>query len=111
MNQSPYHTKLHLQHIFPSRAQKTARTTGVHTTVTHTTEGEKEVTAELQVTASQTTVIPAAHSLTITSTTLSHTTFTTLQIKASTQTFLSTTQKANKEGTGLTAHASAMHDP
>ena len=104
-NQSLYDTKLHLQHIFRSRAPKTARTTGVHTTATHTTESEKEVTAQLQVTASQTSVIPAAHSTTTTSTTPPHTTFTAFQIKASTQTFLSTTQKANKEGTGLTAHA------
>ena len=50
MNQPLLHTKLHLQHFFPSRAQKTARTTGVHSTATHTTEGEKEVTAQLQVT-------------------------------------------------------------
>ena len=49
-NQPPLHTKLHLQHFFPSRAQKTARSKGVHSTATHTFEGEKEVTAQLQVT-------------------------------------------------------------
>ena len=36
--------------FFLSRAQKSARTTGVYSTATHTTEGEKEVTAQLQVT-------------------------------------------------------------
>ena len=72
-----------------------ARTTGVHSTATHTTEGDKEVTAQLQVTVNQTSIIPAAHSTTIPSTTLPHTTFTAIQVKASTQTFLSTTQKAN----------------
>ena len=41
------------------------------------------------------TSIPAAHSTSTTSTTLPHTTFTAIQVKASTQTFLSTTQKAN----------------
>jgi len=112
-NQSLYHTELHLQHILPSRAQKTECTPGVHTTITHTAESEEKVTTHLQITASQATVIPAPHCTTTTGTSFLSTTPTTPETEALTQTLLSTTQKANKAGTGLTVHVQLRmtHDP